>query len=62
MLKVNSKKTKDGYDTICEIRGRGDCIFNELRTLISRCLSDPELTKLFTFAMDIELKKEEEHD
>jgi len=59
MINVNAKKVKDGYDTICEITGSGDLIFNELRALIGEFLSDKDLAEMLTHAMTLELMKDE---
>lgn len=62
MINVTVTKLEDGYDSSCEIRGKGDIIFNELRALIRICLSDNTLTDMLVNALTIEQLEMEKHD
>lgn len=62
MINAEAKKVKDGWDVTCEISGRGNYIFNELRAIISNMLSDPELADVFTTALTAELLGEKKHE
>lgn len=55
MINAEAKRVKDGWDVTCEISGRGDCIFNEVRTIINEFLSDQKLIVMLTTALAAEL-------
>lgn len=35
MISVKAEKVGDGWDTTTEVHGRSDCLFQELRSLMS---------------------------